>query len=183
MSAQITQSGLDNFSSRAMEPGLVKALRLPCRPAPARFGIAGISAGQDRSYKTHITTSGTGSREHEVARFARALGWLSIALGLTEILAAGPLTRWLGMPEQDSLVRAYGVRGTANGLGILAQDRPKLVGKWVQARVVGDVTDIATLATGLSYSNRRRGRVGVVLGIVAAVTVADVLCAALLTDR
>ena len=49
---------------------------------------------------------------------ARGLGWFSIGLGLAEVLAPRVLTRGLGM-ENEQLVRAYGLREIATGIGIL----------------------------------------------------------------
>ena len=48
---------------------------------------------------------------------ARGLGWFSIGLGLAEVLAPRALTRGLGMEGHEQIVRAYGVREIATGLG------------------------------------------------------------------
>jgi hypothetical protein len=44
---------------------------------------------------------------------AQGLGWFSIALGLTEMLAPRSLTRSLGMEGHETLVQAYGLREIA----------------------------------------------------------------------
>ena len=46
-------------------------------------------------------------------QMARALGWFSIGLGLTELIAPGKITRALGMEGKENLVRAYGAREVA----------------------------------------------------------------------
>ncbi len=104
---------------------------------------------------------------------ARGLGWFSVALGLTELLGAESLGRWLGMEEHTGLLRAYGVRELATGVGILSTDDPT---PWIWGRVAGDALDIATLATGLRNDNPERENVGVALAAVAGVTVLDIVC-------
>ena len=92
-------------------------------------------------------------------RLAEGLGWFSIGLGLTELLAARPLARALGMEEKTELFRAYGARELATGVGILTQRDPT---PWIWGRVGGDVLDLATLATGLG-DNPRAGNVGLAI--------------------
>jgi hypothetical protein len=49
-------------------------------------------------------------------RLGRALGWFSIGLGVTELLAPRLITRALGMQGSEGLVRAYGAREIGSGL-------------------------------------------------------------------
>ncbi len=105
---------------------------------------------------------------------ARGLGWFSIALGLAEVLAPRSLARSLGMEDWSGLVRAYGVREIATGVGILSQDDPTA---WIWGRVGGDALDLATLAVGLRPDNPERTNVGLALAAVAGVTLLDVICA------
>jgi len=121
-----------------------------------------------RSAATHYGTAHT---------LARGLGWFSIGLGLMEVFAPRTLTRSLGMRGSEKTLAGYGVREIATGIGILASRNPA---PWIWGRVGGDALDVATLATGLESSNRRRGNVVLALGAVASVTVLDVLCARLL---
>ena len=155
----------------------------PLCAAPARFGEAGISAGEDARYKAWITPWRGATREHEAVHLAKALGWFSIALGLTEIVAPGRLSGWLGMPEKRAVVGAFGAREIGTGVAILMQRSPAGAAHWVRARVLGDIADIAALATGLSGDNPKRVRVGLAIGLVAAVTLADVFCAAVLSEH
>ena len=118
---------------------------------------------------------------HAADRLARGLGWFSIALGLVEVVAARRLARELGMRRQEDLVRAYGVREIATGIGILAADDPT---PWIWGRVGGDALDLATLTAGFDARNPRRDKVGLALAAVAGVTALDVLCAqALSADK
>lgn len=105
---------------------------------------------------------------------ARGLGWFSLALGATEIIAPGALNRALGMREHDVLVRGFGLREIAAGLGILLTPNPT---PWVWARVTGDVLDLTALLLGLDRDNPRRGSAMAAFISVTAVTLLDVLCA------
>jgi hypothetical protein len=108
---------------------------------------------------------------------ARGLGWFSIGLGITELLAPYTLARYLGMLDRASLVRAYGAREIVAGIGILSQRDPA---PWVWARVGGDALDLATLATGLRKANPQKNNVVLATLAVAAVTLLDVICAQVL---
>ena len=98
---------------------------------------------------------------------ARGLGWFSIGLGLAEVLAPRVLTRGLGMEGNEQLVRAYGLREIATGIGILSSDQPA---PWIWGRVGGDALDMATLAAGLQPDNPKKYNVEMALAAVAGVT-------------
>jgi hypothetical protein len=105
---------------------------------------------------------------------AQGLGWFSIGLGVAELVAPEQLARFLGMEEHTQLIRAYGAREIATGLGILTQEDPT---PWMWGRVGGDVLDLGTLAFGLSRDNPQRGNVGMAVAAVAGVTALDIVCA------
>jgi hypothetical protein len=105
---------------------------------------------------------------------AQGLGWFSIGLGVAELVAPEQLGRFLGMEEHTALLRAYGAREIATGIGILTQDDPT---PWLWGRVGGDVLDLGTLALGLSPDNPQRGNVGMAMAAVAGVTALDIVCA------
>jgi hypothetical protein len=65
-----------------------------------------------------------GHRTGDDSAQAHGLGWFSIGLGLTELLAPGHLARFLGMEDRAELIRAYGAREIVTGVSILAQDDP-----------------------------------------------------------
>ncbi|MGA7263906.1 MAG: cyclase dehydrase [Stellaceae bacterium] len=109
---------------------------------------------------------------------ARGLGWFSIGLGLAEMLAPRMLTEQMGMKGKEGLLRFYGAREMAAGIGILMSDNP---GPWVWGRVAGDALDLATLATGLDQQNPRKGTVAIALAAVAGVTALDCISAQALT--
>lgn len=102
---------------------------------------------------------------------ARGLGWFSIGLGTTELVAADSLAEALGMEGQEGLLRLYGAREIAQGLGCLSMNPPTSA-VWV--RVAGDVLDIATLMAHMTPENPKRHNVVLALAAVAGVTVLDV---------
>ena len=111
---------------------------------------------------------------------AKFLGYFSIGLGLVELVAARRLTAILGLPIPAAVIRGFGARELAAGLGVLTYpDNPGPV--W--ARVGGDVLDVAVLASGLGRDNPNRGvAVGATLAVLA-ITAVDVACAAALQQR
>jgi hypothetical protein len=122
-------------------------------------------------------TERTGRRGHPDSTtdaLARGLGVFSIALGLVEVVAARSLTRALGMQGNETLVRLYGLREIAKGVGILASNDPM---PWMWGRFAGDALDLATLATGLEGDNPKRDNVMLALASVAGVTALDIYCA------
>src|SRR3954449_7178874 len=108
-------------------------------------------------------------------KLAKGLGWFSIGLGLTEMLAPGWLARTIGVSEERSgLLRAMGAREAVTGVGVLMQDRPT-EGMW--GRVAGDAVDISLLATAFKSPRSAKGRLAGALGMVLGVTLLDVVCA------
>jgi len=112
--------------------------------------------------------------ENGARRRAMQLGWFSVALGVTELLFARRLARWMGMRGQAGLLRFYGVREIATGIGIFAtQDNPSA---FMWGRVGGDMIDIATLAANVS-GNPRKAAIALALANVGGVTAMDVMTA------
>jgi hypothetical protein len=116
-----------------------------------------------------VLSTGPGSLDN-TDRLARALGWFSIGLGLTELLAPRALTRWLGMEGSEALVRAYGMREIGAGIMTLSPDK----GLGLQSRVAGDALDIATLLPALRGDNPKRDNVAIALAMVVGVTLLDI---------
>ena len=110
---------------------------------------------------------------------AQGLVWFSLGLGAVELLAAPALARALGMEGRENLLRAYGAREVATGIGILTQEDPT---PWVWGRVAGDALDLATLGAELE-GNPRSANVGLAMAAVAGVTALDVICARALGDE
>jgi hypothetical protein len=106
-------------------------------------------------------------------RLARMLGWFSIGLGITELVAPRTITRFLGLRGHEGLVRFYGAREIAAGVASLSVD--KQFGLW--SRVAGDALDIATLMGAMRSDNPRRGNAGLALAMVAGITMLDLIAA------
>jgi uncharacterized membrane protein len=107
---------------------------------------------------------------------AKALGWFSIGLGLTELLAPDVIRRIAGLGSTGSppLVRALGARELGNGIAILSapNSAPR-----VWTRVGGDAIDLSVLGAALNDDRADRGRVSAAIAAVVGVTALDVLCA------
>ncbi len=110
-------------------------------------------------------------------RLANGLGWFSIGLGLAELAMPGKLSEFIGVSEGSktlSVMRFYGLRELAAGIGILSQPRPA---GWLWARVAGDAVDLASLGSAMSDSNADRTRVATATAAVLGVTALDIMCA------
>jgi hypothetical protein len=56
---------------------------------------------------------------------ARTLGWFSLGLGLADVMAPRALAKLIGVSgEHNMLLRLFGLREMASGVGILTQHRP-----------------------------------------------------------
>ncbi len=100
-----------------------------------------------------------------------ALGWLSMGLGVAACLAPRALGRVSGVGERSDLLRVLGLRELASGVGLLTQRNRT---PWLFARVAGDVMDLALLLSAIGPENPHRHRALAALGIVGAITAADV---------
>jgi uncharacterized membrane protein len=115
----------------------------------------------------------------DATNLAQGLGWFSIALGAVAVLAPRALGSLTGVGrESGGLMRSAGVRELATGVGILSR---RNAAPWLWGRVVGDVVDLAVLATGLRAENPARGRAAVSFAAVAGVLALDALAASHLT--
>lgn len=115
-----------------------------------------------------------------LGKTGRALGTLSIALGVMDLLAARRIARFIGMPRSEGLIRACGVREVVSGAGMIAARNPA---PWAWSRVAGDALDMAGLAPGLTRSNERRKYAWLMLAGVAALAAADLIYARKLAQR
>jgi len=105
-------------------------------------------------------------------------GWAGSVSRSAELLATGPVARALGMRGKENLIRAFGAREIGAGVLTLYVDRD--VGLW--SRVAGDALDIAALGMEIARNNRKRGNLMIALGMVAGVTLLDVIAAQALAD-
>ena len=104
-------------------------------------------------------------------RLGRALGWFSIGLGLTELLAPKAVTQRLGMEGKEGLVRVYGARELASGVMCLSVNND--YGAW--SRVAGDMLDLATLSAAYRDDNPKKGNVAAAIAAVVGITLIDAM--------
>jgi uncharacterized membrane protein len=108
-------------------------------------------------------------------RLARGLGWFSIGLGMTELLAPRLIASITGVPKtRTGLIRLYGLREIASGITIFSQEEPT-EGVW--SRVAGDAMDLASLGMAFTSPNAKPGRIAFATANVLAVTALDLICA------
>jgi hypothetical protein len=108
---------------------------------------------------------------------ARALGWASIGIGLTELAGTKYVEEMLGVNDHATLLRAFGLREIASGVGILSQDEPTTaLATALWSRVAGDAVDLAMLAAAKKETTRPKGLLSAI-AMVAAITAMDVVCA------
>lgn len=125
-------------------------------------------------YRNTDNTLWHGNADPAGLKLARGLGWFSIALGTLELLATRGLAMSLGMRGNEPLIRLYGFREIATGIGILMSKDPT---PWIWGRVLGDALDTGTLAAHLNDENPEAANVATALGNVAVATAADIYCA------
>ncbi len=115
-------------------------------------------------------------------QLANGLGWFSIGLGLAEIATPSFVANLIGVTDDSKtrkVLRFYGARELAAGLGILSQSNPS---GWLWARVAGDAVDMSSLCKAMTDDNNDRGKCTVTAAALAGVTLADVYCAKQLSN-
>jgi uncharacterized membrane protein len=108
---------------------------------------------------------------------SRALGWFSVALGLSEFAIPRTLARAIGIKPRGStawLVRAMGVRELIAGASVLMQPHRPLP---LWARVTGDAIDLALLGAAARSRHLAVARLAGAAATVAGVTAIDVFAA------
>jgi len=106
-------------------------------------------------------------------RFAAGIGWFSIGLGMTQLLAPEAVANFCGVSDHTALMRMLGAREVATGVGILMQQRPA---GWLWGRVVGDVMDLSLLGSALLSPTAKKERTALATAMVLGVTAADLIC-------
>ena len=106
---------------------------------------------------------------------AKGLGWVSIAIGLSEILAPRKLERTMGIGDHQNtgILRVLGVREVMQGVDILSHKDPT-PGLW--ARVAGDLLD-GVLLTAAGMKSRNRSGFMTICALVLPVVVLDMIYA------
>ncbi len=103
------------------------------------------------------------------------LGWFSLGLGVSQIVAPDRIIEMTGVPKNDTsrlLMRVVGGREIASGLGILTSANPA---PWLWSRVGGDVMDLTLLCASLRSRRAQRDKVAATMMSVAGIFVLDLL--------
>ncbi len=110
------------------------------------------------------------------------LGWFSIGLGLAEVFAPRQVARLIGVSEDEhtALLRFYGIRELAAGIGILTRPKPTY---WMWNRVIGDTVDIVSLGRAMQSEDNDRSRLGLATLAVLGVTALDIASSMRLTSE
>jgi len=156
--------GLWRYPARGEDDAAQHDADAAAQPAPAlrRAFAAGAALGPEG-----------GQRGDQLGR---ALGWLSIGVGLAALLAPRAIARNAGLPS-STLLRAVGVRELLCGVGLLTQPKAPA---WRWSRVAGDAMDLALLgyaarAAGPGRQDGARARRGATAVLVAGVTALDLV--------
>lgn len=104
----------------------------------------------------------------------RRLGWLSVGLGLTDLVFAETLCRPFALGRRAWLVRLAGVRELVTGMGLLLAPRPR---PWLLARVAGDAVDLSVMGSMLGRSWRPKPVQLATLAGAVGLTLLDVFAA------
>lgn len=100
----------------------------------------------------------------------RSLGWFSVGLGVTQLLAPKALGRMIGVGDQSTALRLCGVREIISGVGLLSGRAPAT---FAASRVVGDVIDLALLGAALRSPQADPKRIAAAATAVASVAAVD----------
>jgi hypothetical protein len=113
-----------------------------------------------------------------IYKLARFLGYISIPIGLVELIWTDSLALNLGLTRFEWLLRTYGVREILTGVLILESKDPT---PWIWLRVIGDVIDGGTLGWGYMRDPYKLASIATTLVTVTPVIIADIYCALKLT--
>ena len=151
--------------------------RMMQKKSVRRVGLprGGRTSRKGRQAGTELFDPSSEMKERPQNGLAAALGWFSIALGLTEIALPRRMARLIGAPTRHHpFIRGMGLREMASGISVLI---PATSTGGVWSRVGGDAIDLAYLGTALLSGASRPSRLTLAGAAVAGVTLLDVLCA------
>jgi len=123
----------------------------------------------------HLTQAKRSQRATVDQQAAQCLGWTSIAIGLTEIVAPKKLEKTMGIGngQTSGILRVLGVREIMHGIDLLAHEDPT-PGMW--ARVFGDVLDSVLLGAAATRT-KNPGGLAAIFAAVLPVVIADMIFA------
>lgn len=126
--------------------------------------------------------STTGS-DPGAAKLTTGLGWFSLGLGATQLLAPGRVNRMIGVRD-DTRTRfgqvLVGAQELTAAAGILSQRRPVM---WLWGRTAGDALHIAMVARAAPSRAERPARVAMTLGALAGCFITDAYASARMSSQ
>jgi hypothetical protein len=118
--------------------------------------------------------------KHAVENAACALGWTSLAIGLTELFAPDAIQRWMGLDEprrHRGILQILGVREILHAVSLLTSSNDcERIRASLWGRVAGDVLDGVLLGAAATRT-KSPGGFAAVAAIIAPVVAADVIYA------
>ena len=161
-----------NFDTSRTVPRL--PVRMPWRGSPRSNGRKSAVRDAPR-HSTEI-------KNKDKDPLTSLLGWFSIGLGLAEILAPEAVARLIGIHERKHrrLLRLYGIREIAAGLGIVTRPKPTY---WMWNRVIGDTIDLASMGRVMGSRGTDEKRLRLAMLAVAGVTALDVAASVRLSSE
>src|SRR3954465_14373329 len=123
----------------------------------------------------HFMQSKASHRAAVDQQVGQCLGWASIAVGLTEILAPKQLEKTMGVGngQTTGILRMLGVREIMHGVDLLAHEDPT-PGVW--SRVFGDLLDGVLLGAAATRT-KRPGGLAAIFAAVTPLVLADLIFA------
>ena len=115
------------------------------------------------------------AKSFDPQKLATGLGWFSIGLGLAELIAPRGVAKVAGLEgNNNGVIRLFGLREIASGVGIFSQQRPT---ESMWSRVAGDGLDLAMLGAAFASPKTKKGRLAFATASVLGVTALDLMCA------
>jgi uncharacterized membrane protein len=136
--------------------------------ASVRHSLSQLPKAASRSIQA--LSSGVDRESIDRESINRLLGWFSLGLGVTQLLAPRALGRAIGVGEQTTVMRLCGAREIVSGLGLLSGRAPAT---FAMARVAGDAMDLALLGASLTSNQANPNRIAAAATAVAGVAAID----------
>lgn len=111
----------------------------------------------------------------QLTSLAKPIGWFSLALGVAELIRPREIAAAHGAPGGKNVVRAFGAREIAAGIGVLARPHSSLP---YVARAAGDALDMGAAALAARKAEGQKRKIAVAsLVAVAGFLALDLLMA------
>jgi uncharacterized membrane protein len=135
--------------------------------APEPDSSADGGAAQRWHVSAPMPDPGRAMREQ---RLGTLLGWLSIGIGVANLVAPRAVARTAGLPDWPLLMRAMGVREIICGVGLLRRPDNQV---WRWSRVAGDAMDLTLLGISAAHPDAHRARLAATMLAVGSLAALD----------